>query len=79
MILVCDECLDVPQQQLRTITIPPDPIPVEYPRAESYGIEVPSFLVTLDGNTILTLADEPLIVEYQDTPTPDPNSPVLYP
>ena len=31
-ILVCRECLDVPQEQLRTIIIPADPIPIMDPR-----------------------------------------------
>lgn len=35
-ILVCCECLDVPQEQLRTIILPPDPIPIENPRPENY-------------------------------------------
>lgn len=34
---VCrDRCLDVPQPQLRTIILPPDPIPVRDPRPELY-------------------------------------------
>ena len=35
-ILVCRDCLDVPQEQLRTIIIPPDPIPIDNPRPEAY-------------------------------------------
>jgi hypothetical protein len=31
-ILVCNRCLDKPQEQLRTITLPADPVPVMYPR-----------------------------------------------
>lgn len=34
--LVCDECYDVPQEQLRTIVLPPDPVPVFNPRPENY-------------------------------------------
>jgi len=33
-ILVCRSCLDVPQEQLRTIVLPPDPVPVVNPRPE---------------------------------------------
>lgn len=33
--LVCDGCLDKPQEQLRTIIIPADPEPVENPRPEA--------------------------------------------
>ena len=35
-ILVCDECLDVPQQQLRAITLPADPVPIFYPSVENF-------------------------------------------
>ncbi len=34
--LVCNPCNDKPQQQLRTIVIPPDPIPIMNPRPELY-------------------------------------------
>lgn len=34
--LVCHECLDVPQDQLRPIILPPDPIPVPMPRTEPF-------------------------------------------
>lgn len=34
--LVCDSCWDTPQEQLRTILIPPDPLPIENPRPENY-------------------------------------------
>lgn len=35
-ILVCPSCNDRPQEQLRTIILPPDPVPIMDPRAESY-------------------------------------------
>lgn len=35
-ILVCRTCLDVPQEQLRTIVLPPDPVPIQNPRPEDY-------------------------------------------
>jgi|SRR5215475_1063701 len=35
-ILVCEKCLDVPQEQLRTITLPADPQPIDNPRPEQY-------------------------------------------
>ena len=38
-ILVCDTCLDEPQIQLRTIILPPDPVPIEYPVPENYAAE----------------------------------------
>jgi len=35
-ILVCDTCYDSPQQQLRAIALPADPVPVINPRTEPY-------------------------------------------
>lgn len=35
-ILVCDSCLDIPQEQLRTIIIPMDPAPIMNARQEDY-------------------------------------------
>ena len=35
-LLVCRSCLDVPQEQLRTIILPPDPVPIDNPRPEQY-------------------------------------------
>lgn len=37
MIQVCPTCLDVPQENGRTIVLPPDPIPVAYPLPEDYA------------------------------------------
>ena len=33
---VCPTCLDVPQENGRTIVLPPDPVPVRYPLPEDY-------------------------------------------
>src|SRR5215813_3101997 len=35
-LLVCKTCLDIPQEQLRTIVLPPDPVPIANPRPENY-------------------------------------------
>lgn len=35
-ILVCRRCLDVPQEQLRTIVVPADPVPIMQPRTQDY-------------------------------------------
>lgn len=34
-LLVCQDCLDIPQEQLRVIIIPPDPIPISNARPEN--------------------------------------------
>lgn len=36
-ILVCDTCYDEPQNQLRAIIIPADPVPIVQPRVEPYA------------------------------------------
>jgi len=36
-IFVCRSCLDVPQEQLRAITLPADPVPVYLPRPEDFA------------------------------------------
>ena len=35
-LLVCNTCYDVPQQQLRAIIIPADPVPIMNPRVQNY-------------------------------------------
>jgi hypothetical protein len=34
--LVCDDCLDVPQENVRAIAIPPDPLPIVNARIQDY-------------------------------------------
>ena len=81
--LVCRTCWDVPNQQLRTIILPPDPMPVFNPRPERYSTIVPSFMATesstFAGDDITTEDGVNLIHEIQDTPTPSPELPVIYP
>lgn len=36
-ILVCETCYDEPQVQLRTIILPADPVPIEFPVPEQYA------------------------------------------
>lgn len=35
-VLVCRNCLDKPQQQLRAIVLPADPVPIQNPRPEDF-------------------------------------------
>lgn len=76
-------CLDVPQMQLKSIILPPDPVPVYRPFPEQYAVTVPNFIATQPveflGNDITTEAGDPLIWEIEDTPLPDPNNPAQYP
>lgn len=77
--LVARRFLDVPNPQLRTIILPPDPLPVLNPRPEAYDNEVPSFLMTEGGSAILTETGSALLWQIEDTPNPDPNNPAYYP
>lgn len=45
-ILVCDRCLDTPQEQLRAIVLPADPVPIVQPRPELYAVDETDFRVT---------------------------------
>lgn len=80
--LVCKTCLDVPQPQLRTILIPPDPLPVPNPREDrhqlmlqsssppGYASGSPNTIATEDLDPITTQSTIPLITEINVTPTP---------
>jgi hypothetical protein len=50
-ILVCDTCLDDPQQQGRAIVVPADPVPILNPRVESYVDAETDFFRTLGSTT----------------------------
>lgn len=82
-ILVCDNgCMDVPQEQLRTIIVPPDPIPISNPRPDphmlmlqsstppGYASGAPNVLVTESGDFLTTESGIPLITEINVTPSP---------
>lgn len=50
-ILVCNSCLDVPQQQLRAIVVPADPVPIQNPRIQDYVAASTDYRIT-QGNTV---------------------------
>lgn len=56
-ILVCD-CYDIPNPNLKTIVLPPDPLPVLNPRPEPYSVEVPNYRVTEDGGQRVTMSGD---------------------
>lgn len=76
---VCRACMDIPQEQLRSFVLPPDPIPAIDPRIEYYGIEVTSFLQSEEGPSLLTEDGQAILWEIDVTPNNDPNLPVLIP
>lgn len=51
-ILVCRSCEDVPQNQLRAIVIPADPVPIMNPRVESYIDAETNYRTTSGQDTV---------------------------
>jgi hypothetical protein len=51
-ILVCDECNDVPQSQLRAIVVPADPTPIMNPRVQNYQDSESDYRTTSGQDTI---------------------------
>ena len=49
-ILVCETCNDKPQQQLRAIVLPADPVPIMNPRIQDYNTAESDYRIT-QGNT----------------------------
>lgn len=78
-ILVCPVCYDKPQENIRTLIIPLDPVPIVNARRENYDMEVPSYMMTETRQAILTEAGSAIIWEITDTPIPDPDNPAQYP
>jgi hypothetical protein len=50
-LLVCNDCYDDPQQQLRAIVVPADPVPVVNPRIEPFATDETNYRVTSGQNT----------------------------
>jgi hypothetical protein len=48
-ILVCRRCLDTPQEQLRAIQLPADPVPVWQPRIEDFAGDETDYRSTVPG------------------------------
>lgn len=62
-LLVCETCLDQPQEQLRTIILPPDPLPILNARPEFYAIDEIDFLTTQAGGTLATQTSLPIVTD----------------
>jgi len=50
--LVCRHCLDVPQEQLKSINIPADPLPIMNPRTQDYVAASSNIRQTSGQNTV---------------------------
>lgn len=51
-LLVCDTCYDTPQEQLRAIVVPADPVPIMNPRTFNYAVAETNTRVTSGQNTV---------------------------
>lgn len=70
-ILVCDTCYDTPQNQLRAIILPADPVPVVNPRTEAYEFDeintrVVSQAPTIDPTTGLPIPGLAPVLQTQN-------------
>jgi hypothetical protein len=51
-LLVCNDCYDEPQEQLRAIIIPADPVPINQPRLQDFATAESNTRVTSGQNTV---------------------------
>ncbi len=72
-LLVCRHCYDTPQQQLRAIIIPADPLPVLNPRPEQYIEEVWTYRTTQSGAVRVTQSGAIRVVD-SSAANPDPTN-----
>ena len=71
--LVCNTCYDEPQQQLRAIVIPADPVPIQNPRIEYFVNAETNNRITSGQNTIDPTTGIP-VVNGNNRITQDGNS-----
>lgn len=60
-ILVCDRCYDEPQEQLRAIVIPADPVPIINPRVQDFVTAETNNRFTSGQNTVNAQTGIPVI------------------
>ena len=60
-ILVCEHCYDTPQQQLKVIVIPPDPLPVLNARPPDYVNSETDYRITSGQNTVDPVTGIPIV------------------
>ena len=59
--LVCNQCTDEPQQQLRAIVLPPDPTPIDQPRIQDFVAASASTRGTSGQNSVDPITGIPII------------------
>ena len=60
-LLVCDTCYDNPQEQLRAIVVPADPIPINQPRIQDYETSESNTRATSGQNTVNPATNIPVV------------------
>lgn len=60
-LLVCNTCYDTPQEQLRAIVVPADPVPIINPRIEPFVQDETSTRYTSGQNTVDPVTNIPVI------------------
>ena len=75
-ILVCDTCMDDPQQQLRAIVVPADPVPIINPRVEAFSddetdYETTSTPIVIDPTTGIPIPSTTVITDQNGNPITD--------
>lgn len=66
-VYVCPMCTDDPNPQLRSIILPPDPVPVYQPRIDQNLIPIDDIRVTEDGDIRVTEEDDIRVPEGEPT------------
>lgn len=80
--LVCNQCLDTPQEQLRALVIPADPVPIQNPRVQDYAtaetdrrttqgnsVDPVTGIPVIGGETRVTENDEIRVTQQTGEPT----------
>ena len=60
-LLVCNPCNDTPQQQLRAIVVPADPMPIMNPRVQNFVTAETSTRYTSGQNTVDPVTGIPIV------------------
>jgi len=60
-ILVCNDCYDTPQEQLRAIIVPADPVPVMNPRIQDFVTAETNNRFTSGQNTVNAATNIPVV------------------
>lgn len=81
-LLVCNTCNDVPQQQLRAIIVPADPMPILNPRIQDFVVAETNTRATSGQNTVDPITNIPVVngdtritQDYQDRVTQQTGEP----